>query len=128
MTLRILLVDDNPTFLATVKKSLAMVPGAEVVAEANNGYQALALAQRMEPDLVLLDIVMPGPSGLEVAKVMQGWAKSPRVLFLSMHDNESYRAAAKALGAPGLVGKANFVTELLPFIVDLVALTSEGPA
>ena len=124
MTLRILLVDDNPTFLTSAKKSLSMLPSVQVVAEAHDGYQALAMAQHLQPDLALLDIVMPGLNGLEVAKVMQGWPKSPRILFLSMHDNESYRSAAKALGTLGLVGKANFVTELLPFIAGLEA--SEG--
>jgi DNA-binding NarL/FixJ family response regulator len=119
MTLRILLVDDNLTFLGSVKKSLSLLPDAQVVAEAHDGNQALEMAQRLQPDLMLLDIVMPGPNGLEVAKTMQTWPKAPLVLFLSMHDNESYRCAAIALGALGLVGKANFVNDLLPVITGL---------
>ena len=63
-------------------------------------------------------------SGLDVAKVMQAWPQLPRVLFLTMHDNESYRTAAQALGALGLVDKANFVTELLPIISNLAAQSS----
>jgi len=126
MTLKILLVDDNPTFLATVKKCLGMLPGVEVVAEANDGHKALKLAEQLQPDLMLLDIVMPGPTGLDVAKTMQTWAKSPRVLFLSMHDNDSYRSAAQKLGALGLVGKANFVAELLPIIAGLTSSTQES--
>lgn len=125
MTLQIMLVDDNLTFLATVKKTLRLVPNIQVVGEAHSGAQALELAQRLQPDLMLLDIVMPGQSGLEVAKAMQSWPHSPRVLFLSMHDNESYRSAAQALGALGLVGKANFVAELLPIISALAAPSPE---
>lgn len=125
MTLKILLVDDNLTFLASVKHFLTMFPNTQVIGEAHDGHHALALAQQLQPDLVLLDIVMPGPNGLEVAKTMQTWPKPPKVLFLSMHDNESYRTAASALGALGLVGKANFVVELLPIITGLSTPASE---
>lgn len=128
MTLQIMLVDDNVTFLTSVKKTLTLVPGIEVVAEAHNGEQALEMAQRLKPDLMLLDIVMPGQSGLDVAKTLQSWPQAPRILFLTMHDNESYRAAAQALGVLGLVGKANFVTELLPIIANLAAQSGEVSA
>ena len=121
MSLRILVVDDNLTFLASVKKSFKLVPDTHLVAEAHSGVEALALAQSLKPDLVLLDIVMPGLSGLDVAKVMQSWPCAPRVLFLSMHDNESYRLAAQTLGSLGLVSKSNFVNELLPILADLAA-------
>lgn len=121
MTLRILLVDDNAKFLRSVRKCLTTVAGTEVVAEAHDGTQALALAQSLQPDLVLLDIAMPGPSGLDVARTMQHWARVPRVVFLTLYDSGLYRAEAQALGALGLVGKANFVTDLLPLIGSLVA-------
>ena len=116
-----MLVDDNRTFLAAVRKFLMLQPGTQVVAEAHNGTDALALAAQVHPDLILLDIVMPGMNGFEVAKSMQAWPKSPQILFLSMHDNESYRLAARKIGALGLVGKSDFVVELMPMIDSLVA-------
>lgn len=125
MTLSILLVDDNLTFLASVKHLLTLLPNTRVVAEAHTGEQALALAQQLQPDLVLLDIVMPGMSGLDVARAMQTWSMPPKVLFLTMHDNDSYRTEVKALGALGLVGKANFVSELLPLVVSLIPVQPE---
>ncbi|GAB4218446.1 MAG: hypothetical protein Fur007_24310 [Rhodoferax sp.] len=125
MPLRILLVDDSPTFLASVKKFLAIQPQTQVVGEAYDGHQALQLAARVHPDLVLLDIVMPGPNGLDVARQLKTWAVAPHILFLSMHDNDSYRQAAKALGALGLVGKANFVADLLPILEALPNHTPE---
>ncbi len=125
MTLKILLVDDNLNFLSSVKHFLAMFPDTQVIAEAHNGHQALALAHALQPDLVLLDIVMPGPNGLEVAKAMQSWPKPPKVVFLSMHDNESYRTAVSTLGVLGLVGKGNFVVELLPIISGLSTPSKE---
>lgn len=121
MSLRILLVDDNHTFLNAVSQCLAMMPEAEVVGQAYDGAEALAKAQALQPDLVLLDIVMPHMTGLEVATQMQTWPKPPRILFLSLHDNESYRAATRELGAVALVGKGNFVADLIPIIASLAA-------
>ena len=121
MSLRILLVDDNHTFLNAVSQCLAMLPEAEVVGQAHDGIQALAKVQALRPDLVLLDIMMPHMSGLEVAAQMQTWPKPPRILFLSLHDNESYRAATRELGAVALVDKANFVADLMPIISSLAA-------
>lgn len=121
MSLRILLVDDNLTFLTAVKQYLAMLPGTEVVGQAHDGADALRQAKTLQPDLVLLDIVMPRMTGLEVATLMQSWSPVPRILFLSLHDNESYRAAAQELGAVALVDKANFVADLMPIVASLAA-------
>ena len=119
MRLKILLADDNLTFLTSVKNVLGLLSQAQVIAEAHDGVQALEMATRLQPDLVLLDIVMPGMTGLEVARVMQTWQNPPRIVFLSLHDNAFYRTAARELGAAGLVGKANFMLELLPVIAGL---------
>lgn len=116
MALKILLADDSLTFLSAVKQFLAMLPVAEVVGEAHDGQQAIDSAQKLQPDLVLLDIVMPNLNGLDVAKALMGSAHPPRIVFLSMHDNDSYRAAAKDLGVYGYVGKSDFVNQLLPMI------------
>lgn len=121
MSLRILLVDDNQTFLTAVSQCLTMLPEAEVVGHAYRGADALTKAQALKPDLVLLDIVMPHMTGLEVAAQMRSWPHPPLILFLSLHDNESYRAAARDLGTLGLVGKANFVADLMPIITRLAA-------
>lgn len=121
MPLKILLVDDNLTFLTSVKNVLAMFSTAQVVGDAHSGAQALEMAQQLHPDLVLLDIVMPGMTGLDAARIMNTWDKPPKLIFLSLHDNVFYRAAARELGAVGLVGKANFVIELMPVIAGLLA-------
>jgi DNA-binding NarL/FixJ family response regulator len=119
--LRILLVDDNHTFLTAVSQCLVMLPEAEVVGQVTSGAEALLKVEALRPDLVLMDIAMPNMTGLEVAARMQALPNAPRVLFLSMHDNESYRAAARELGAVALVGKANFVLDLIPIISQLAA-------
>ncbi len=121
MSVRILLVDDSPVFLASIRQYLTLLPQAQVVDEAINGQQALAHAAALKPNLVLLDIALPDISGLDVARTMKTWPHSPKVLFLSMHDNESYRQAAQELGAVAFVNKANFVTELPTLIESLAA-------
>ena len=120
MTVRTLLVDDNKTFLAAVRNFLSLLPDVEVVGEAHNGWSAVELSHSLNPDLVLLDIVMPEMSGLEVAQALKDSLPTPRIVFLSMHDSESYRTAARELGAFGYVGKGDFVADLIPIIDRLV--------
>lgn len=121
MTIKILLVDDNPVFVTAVSKFLDMLPGTEVVGQAHDGREALTKARQLQPDLMMLDIRMPELNGLEVARCMQSWPQPPRVVFLSMHDSVAYRAAAHDLGAAGFVDKADFIVELLPIIERMVA-------
>lgn len=121
MTIRIMLVDDNETFRAAVRNFLLMQPDVEVVGEAQDGPTALSLARDVNPDLVLLDIVMPEMNGLEVAKNLSHFENPPNIIFLSMHDSESYRAVAREVGAYGYVGKCDFVVDLIPLIDRMLA-------
>jgi DNA-binding NarL/FixJ family response regulator len=126
--IKIMLVDDNRTFVAAVRGVLDSLAGAQVVAQAHDGEEALALALQCQPDLVLLDITMPRMNGLEVARSLQSRPQAPRIVFLSMHNGTSYREAARAMGAAAFVDKADFVIELLPIIERLIAeRAGEGP-
>ena len=89
MTIRVLLVDDNPTFLAAVRQFLSALPATEVAGEAHNGREALELAASLGPDLVLLDIGMPEINGLEAARRMHLWQDPPLIVFLSMHNGQA---------------------------------------
>lgn len=110
--IRVLLADDNPIFLTAVRQFLATLPATEVVAEAHNGRDAMALAEALRPDLLLLDIGMPVMNGLEAARQMQKWPTPPYIVFLSMHNGQAYRDAASQVGAAGFISKADFVDEL----------------
>lgn len=129
MTIRILLVDDNTTFLAAVRNFFNAVPGVEVIGSALSGNEALVAAQCSVPDLILLDIDLPDMGGLEVARRITRWPNAPHIVFLSMHDNSGYREAAALLGVDGFVSKAEFVRDLLPMVERLVAVeTPSGGA
>ena len=120
MTLKILLVDDNATYLSAVSNLLGGLAEVEVVGQAHGGREALRLARQLHPDLVLLDVAMPSMNGLEVARTMLGWTKRPRVVFVSMHDGADYRAAANGLGAIAYIGKSDLTSELPPLLQSLL--------
>lgn len=110
--IRVLLADDNPTFRAAVRQFLSALPATEVAGEAHNGREAMELAAALHPDLILLDIGMPEMNGLEAARRMQQWQAPPTIVFLSMHNGQAYRDAARQVGAAGFISKADFVDEL----------------
>jgi DNA-binding NarL/FixJ family response regulator len=121
MDFKILLVDDNQTFASSVKQFLAILHGATVVGHATSGLDALEQVRALKPDLVLLDIGLPDISGLDIARTLQTWPEPPKLIFLTMHNNQPYRDAAQKAGAAGFVNKANFVNQLFPIIEELVS-------
>jgi len=119
MTIRVLLADDNTTFLAAVRQFLSTLSVTEVAGEAHTGREAMELAASLSPDLVLLDIGMPEMNGLEAARRMRQWQYPPCIVFLSMHNSQAYRDAAHQVGAAGFISKADFVDEL-PRMIETV--------
>ena len=119
-SLSIMLAEDNARFAAAVSRFLGMLPGARVVGLARDGSEALSMARALTPDLLLLDIAMPGVDGLEVARQMQQWPSAPQIVFLSLNDNAAYRDEARRLGALDFVNKTDFVDQLPNVIARLV--------
>jgi two-component system nitrate/nitrite response regulator NarL len=111
--IRVLLVDDHPFVREGIKSHLATQTGIEVVGEAGSGHEALQQASRLRPDLVLMDISMPGMNGLEAISRLRKTAPSARVLVLTMHDNREYIAQVFRLGARGFVRKDGSPEELV---------------
>jgi DNA-binding NarL/FixJ family response regulator len=103
--IRILVVDDHAVVREGIRHVLSESTGFNIVAEADNGIQALALAQQQKPDIVLLDISMPSESGLDVAARLRQLAPGIRVLILSMHEQGEYVLEAVRAGALGYVLK-----------------------
>jgi DNA-binding NarL/FixJ family response regulator len=98
-TVRVLLADDHTLVRAGLCKLLESIEGMEVVGECGDGLELLALAETLQPHLILMDIAMPGLNGLEAtARVVRQWP-AMRVLILSMHQNEEYVRQALRHGA-----------------------------
>jgi DNA-binding NarL/FixJ family response regulator len=103
--MRVIIADDHAVVRQGIRTVLEEVDGIEVVAEAGDGDEALTLAEEHDPDVMVLDVTMPGKTGLEVAKELRDGGSGVRVLILSMHDEPEYVLEAVRAGADGYVLK-----------------------
>jgi DNA-binding NarL/FixJ family response regulator len=103
---RILLADDHALVRRGVRLILESEPDLTVVAEAGDGAEAVALARTHEIDLAVLDVAMPRMTGLQAAREISRRAPAPRILLLSMYDNDQYFFEALKAGASGYVLKS----------------------
>lgn len=111
-SIRIMLVDDHALVREGVRHVLTSTAGFEVVAEAGDGESALKLAAGARPDLVVLDLSMPGGTGLEVATRLRSQLPDVRILILSVHDHPEYVLGAVRAGAQGYLRKDTSPVEL----------------
>jgi two-component system response regulator NreC len=109
---RVMLVDDHALVREGLRHILAATPGIEVVAEAGEGGEALRLAAEVKPDLVVLDLSLPGISGLQLTAQLRALLPSVRVLILSVHDHPEYVLGAVRAGAQGYLRKDTSPAEL----------------
>jgi DNA-binding NarL/FixJ family response regulator len=107
---RVLLVDDNLDMLESAAAVLSS--GFEIVGRANDGRAALEAAGKLHPDVIVLDISMPGMGGLEVASRLRAAGSQAAVVFLTVHDDEEFVRAASDAGGLGYVLKPRLVSEL----------------
>ena len=110
--IRVLVADDHTIVRTGIRHVLEGEPGFDVVGEASNGMEAFELATELHPDVVVLDISMPGESGLQIAARLGTVPSPPRVLILSMHDNAEYVLESVRAGAHGYLLKDTAATEL----------------
>ena len=106
---RVLLADDHTLVRAGIRRLLESIAGVKVVGEAGDGHEALRLAAELRPDVVLLDVGMPGLNGLEAAGHLASLDTSIRVLILSMHSSEEYVLRALRAGCAGYLLKGSAV-------------------
>ncbi len=105
---RVLLVDDHTIFRETVRYVLAGDSQFEVMAEAGDGEQAVALARQIELDLVLMDMRLPGINGLSAAKAIKACQPQVTILMLSGDWSPAYERRARAVGVQARLAKQNF--------------------
>jgi DNA-binding NarL/FixJ family response regulator len=120
MTITVLLVDDSEEFLAAAAAFLDAEPGVEVLGSARSGSEAIATVQRLHPDLVLMDVAMPGMDGITAAGVLRAERSRSRVVLLTLHDTLEYRTAAAKV-ADAFLPKDGLVSGLTPLIRRLFA-------
>jgi DNA-binding NarL/FixJ family response regulator len=111
-SVRVLLADDHTLVRAGLRKILESMPNIAVVGEAGSGLELLELAAQHQPDLVLMDIAMPGLNGLETTERLTRTMPNIRVLILSMHQNEEYVRKALRHGAVAYLLKDAALLEL----------------
>ena len=110
--LRTLVVDDSPAMRLAICRLLEMTPEVEIVGAAGAGAAALDLVERLRPDLVLMDIFMPGMNGLDATVHLRKHFPEVRVIIVTVYDSPEGHMAAKACGAHGFVPKARLHLDL----------------
>lgn len=111
--IRVLIADDHHLVRQGIRALLERAPDVEVIAEASDGYEALDQAGRLEPDVLVLDINMPGMTGIQVAEQLQGRKLNTGVVILSMYSDETLVREALRRGARGYLLKRSVSEELL---------------
>lgn len=114
--IHVLIVDDLPMVRRGLRMLLTLEPDIEVVGEAASGEEALSLVQQLQPDVVLMDLKMPGIDSLTAIRVMQAISPQSAVIILSLYDDAHLRTEARAAGAVAFVGKHEGIDILLTAI------------
>ncbi len=121
-TTRLLIVDDDPLVRSALTFMLGGQPDLEIVGEAGDGDEGLAMASRLRPDVVLMDIRMPGMNGLDATRRLMATDDPPRVLVLTTFDADEYVVEALAAGADGFLLKDTAP----PQVVEAIRKVAQG--
>ena len=111
--IRVLVVDDNEPFRRFVRATLRSKPELKVISEVSDGLEAVQKALELQPDLIVLDIGLPGLNGLEAARRIRKLSPKSTILFLSQESSPDIVQEALSLGALGYVMKAHAAVDLL---------------
>ena len=123
---KVFIVDDDPEFRRFLKEFLSDQPGLKIVGEAADGKQALEKVKKIKPDLVLLDIRMPGMDGFSASRLIKKKLPQARIIIMTIFDDLEYQDSVKKSGSDGYVVKSNLVKDLMPAI--RAALKNENKA
>lgn len=121
MATTIALADDHPVVREGLKMMLGAEPDFKLVGETGNGLEAAQLAERLKPDVLVLDVMLPGQSGLQVAFQVSQRSPGTRVIMLSIHANEGYVLEALRNGAAGYVLKDASAADLVQAVREVAA-------
>jgi DNA-binding NarL/FixJ family response regulator len=116
--IRVLLADDHEEVLARVRVVLGH--DFDIVCAVNNGRDAVKETERLDPDVLVIDISMPLLNGLQAASQLQEANHRTKIVFLTVHEDPDFIAAALAAGASAYVTKEDVTTDLLPAIYEVL--------
>ena len=114
--IRVLLVDDHEVARRGIRSVLSRVPSLDVVGEAADGEEAVTKAAELRPSIVLLDITLPGISGIQAARRIRVVSPDSRIIFVSQHDSVQIAKDALSVGAHAYVVKSDAGRDLLEAI------------
>lgn len=117
--IKTLIVDDDARFTRYISNFLATESEIEIVGKAADGEEAILKTRSLKPDLILMDIRMPGMNGLEATKLLKKEMPGLKVIILTVYDMDEYRQAAKAAGAVGYIVKKTINGDLIPVIKEI---------
>lgn len=117
--INVLLVDDHDLVRTGIRRLLDDVTGVKVIAEANSGEQALVSVREKRPDVVLMDVSMPGIGGLETTRKMKLFAPDLPVIILSVHTDDPFPSSMLKAGASGYLHKGCNIEEIVQAIKDV---------
>ena len=126
LMIRLLVVDDQPAVRRGLRVRFHLEPDMQVVGEASTGREALTLAQTLAPDVVLMDIEMPGMDGIEATAALRTIVPQSAVVILSIHSERQTRIRAQAAGAVAFVEKRGTTDTLLAAIRQAAGQTGES--
>jgi DNA-binding NarL/FixJ family response regulator len=121
MTINVLLADDHPIVRQGLRNLLISEPDFKIIGEASNGLQAMELVNKLRPDVLVVDLMMPALNGLEVIRRAKHDLPDLRIIVLSMQNADAYVIESFKLGASGYVLKDTGPAELIQAIRDVVA-------
>jgi DNA-binding NarL/FixJ family response regulator len=124
-TITVLLVDDQPAIRRGLRMRLSREPDLKVVGEAEDAEGAIGLAERLQPDVVLLDVALLGRDGIGTAEALQTVVPDSAVVVLTLYDDATTRAGATAAGARTLIGKHEPIPKLLAAIRSAVGASPQ---
>jgi two-component system invasion response regulator UvrY len=119
-TVNIMLVDDHAIVREGYRALLQKQPRLKVIAEAADGAEAYRLYKEVNPDLLIIDLTMPGLGGIEALKRIRQWDRNARILVFTMHQSAAYALQAIRAGAKGYVTKSSPPQALLDAVFDIL--------
>ena len=124
--IRALLVDDQPQILEGLEMLLALEPDLEIVGTAQSAEEAIALAHELQPDIIVMDVRLPGIDGITATRVLGNEVPDGKVVILTLYCDSETRRQARLAGAQAFVAKHDMTQSLLATIRRIAAQTKQS--